>query len=197
MHVDHHIVTSLSVGAALPLAMLARASLLRLQAIRLADLVDAATLEPVLAAQHALLPDALHAGVELIPGVCLAHVPPGRLEDLVAKARTLGAQQVAVYGETLGDHVARGTNLAAIEAGADVVLHPGLITLEETTLAAANNVALELCGHPAHCLANGHVAAMASRAGARVVVGSGARAVDAMLDRRGLECIRLGAGASR
>lgn len=89
----------------------------------------------------------------------------------------------------------RGTNLAAIEAKADVLLHPGLITKEEASLAAVHGVALELCAHPKHCLANGHVAVMAASAGARLVVGSGARSVDAMLDRRGLELIRLGAGA--
>lgn len=194
MRTDVHIHTRLGLGADAPLAMLCRARALGLHAVHLADVVDAATLEPVLAAQLALLPDALHLDVELVPGVCLAHAPPGRLEELVARARGLGARQVAVYGETLGDHVPRGTNLAAIEARADVLLHPGLLTPQEAALAAAHGVALELCAHPRHCLANGHVARLAREHGATLVTGSGARSVEQLLDPRGLALVQQGAG---
>ncbi|GAB7079739.1 histidinol phosphate phosphatase domain-containing protein [Megalodesulfovibrio paquesii] len=194
MRTDFHIHTRLGIGVDGPLAMLCRARALGLHAVHLADLVDASSLEPVLAAQRALMPDALHLDVELVPGVCLAHVPPGRVETLIARARELGARQVAVYGETLGDQVPRGTNLAAIEAGADVLLHPGLITPQEAALAATRGVRLELCAHPRHCLANGHVARLAREHGAELVTGSGARSVGELLPPAMLDLVRRGAG---
>ena len=56
--------------------------------------------------------------------------------------------------------VETGTNLAAIEAGVDILAHPGLITPEEATLAAERGVALEITTRAGHSLTNGHVAAM-------------------------------------
>ncbi len=54
----------------------------------------------------------------------------------------------------------------------DILAHPGLITLEETELAARNGVFLELSARPAHAPANGHVAKMARLAGAKLIVNS-------------------------
>jgi len=49
---------------------------------------------------------------------------------MVRKARRLGAELVVVHGETLVEPVPPGTNRRAIEAGADILAHPGLITPE-------------------------------------------------------------------
>ncbi|NIV31534.1 MAG: PHP domain-containing protein, partial [Anaerolineae bacterium] len=63
--------------------------------------------------------------------------------------------------------------LAAVGCGdVDILAHPGLITLEETELAARNGVFLELSARPAHAPANGHVAKMARLAGAKLIVNS-------------------------
>lgn len=191
---DCHVHTSLGLGHSSPLALCWRAKALGLHALHCADHADAATLEPLLRAQRALLPDLLHTGVEFLPGVCLAFLPPGRMDDMVQAARECGAARVSVHGESLGAVVPRGTNLAAIEAGCDVLLHPGLLTEEEARLAASRGVLLELCAHPRHCLANGHVSRLAMRHGAGVILGSGARGADELLDWGRLELTARGAG---
>ena len=82
--------------------------------------------------------------IRIIPGVELTHVPPGQIAGLVRRARQLGARLVVLHGETICEPVALGTNRAGIEAGVDILAHPGLISEEEVRLAAANGVHLEV-----------------------------------------------------
>lgn len=113
----------------------------------------------------------LYAGVEAFAGVEIVQVPPPLIFEVVAEARAMGAGFVGVHGETPADSVELGTNLAAIQSGADVLLHPGIITLEDAQLAAENGVALEITSAPGHCLANAHVAAMAEMGGGALLFG--------------------------
>lgn len=113
----------------------------------------------------------LYGGVEAFPGVELTHVPPAILYEVVAEARGLGAAFVAVHGESPVDNVELGTNLAAIQSGADALFHPGLITPEDAALAGENGVALEITSARGHCLCNAHVAAMAEEFGCGLVFG--------------------------
>lgn len=117
----------------------------------------------------------LYAGVDAFPGVELVHVPPQVLYEVVAEARALGANFVGVHGESPCGNVEVGTNMAAIQAGADVLFHPGLITAEDAKFAAEHGVALEITSAPRHSLANAHVAAMAEAAGGGLVFGSNAK----------------------
>jgi histidinol phosphatase-like PHP family hydrolase len=110
--------------------------------------------------------------MEILPGCELTHVPPHQIGDLVAKARELGAELVLVHGETIVEPVAPGTDRAAIEAGCDVVAHPGLITPEEAAMAAEAGVLLEISGRKGHSLTNGHVARLAAERGAVLSFGS-------------------------
>ena len=70
--------------------------------------------------------------------------------------------------------VETGTNLAAINAGVDILAHPGLITVEDAQLAAEKGVLLELNTAPRHCLANGHIVRMAERFGCELLLNSDA-----------------------
>ena len=63
-----------------------------------------------------------------------------------------------------------GTNRAAIEAGADIIAHPGLITEDDANLAKSNNVRLEISGRKGHSYANGHVVKVAKKAGVKLVL---------------------------
>jgi histidinol phosphatase-like PHP family hydrolase len=79
---------------------------------------------------------------------------------------------VVIHGETIVEPVAPGTNRAGIEAGADVLAHPGLIRPEEVKLAVSKGVFLEISARKGHSLANGHVVKLATEAGARMILNS-------------------------
>lgn len=117
----------------------------------------------------------LYANVEARAGVELRHVPPPLIPTAVKEAREAGAELVLVYGESLCSQVEEGTNFAAVEAGADILAHPGLIDEKTAAFAAEKNVALEFTSCPRHALANAHTAAMALRFHAPLVRGSAAR----------------------
>ena len=110
--------------------------------------------------------------MKILAGCELTHVPPEQFDQLVTMARAAGAQVVIAHGETPVEPVAPGTNRAAIEAGVDVVAHPGLIDEEDARLAAEAGGLLELSGRKGHSLTNGHVAKMARKTGAKLSFGS-------------------------
>ena len=111
-------------------------------------------------------------GTRVIPGIELTHVRPEAIPALVSRSRKLGARLVSVHGETIVEPVAPGTNRMAIESAADVLAHPGLITEEEILLAKERFVHLELTSRKGHSLTNGHVARLAHRIGAPMILNS-------------------------
>ena len=110
----------------------------------------------------------LYAGIEAFAGVELVHVPPALLPDAVGQAREQGAALILAHGESIP------RQLAAINAGVDILAHPGLITVEDAQLAAEKGVLLELNTAPRHCLANGHIVRMAERFGCELLLNSDA-----------------------
>ena len=100
-----------------------------------------------------------------MPGVELTHVPKGLIKELTRHARQQGARLVVVHGETIVEPVEEGTNRAAIEAGVDILAHPGLITEEDVLLAKEKNVLLEITAKRGHSLSNGHVAQTGQKGG--------------------------------
>ncbi len=109
-------------------------------------------------------------GIKVIPGIELTHVHPDDITALAGEARKLGAKIVVVHGQTITEPVPPGTNLAAIKAGVDILAHPGLITEEEAQLAAKKNVYLEITTRRGHSLTNGHVAGLAKKHQAQLVL---------------------------
>lgn len=144
----------------------------------------------------------LYANIEAFAGVELIHVPPALLPDAVAEARRQGAALVLAHGESIPrksvESVELGTNFAAIEAGVDILAHPGLITPEDAERAAERGVLLELNTAPGHCLANGHIAAMARRFGCGLVLDSDADSPDFFQSPEAVQTFRkaaaIGAG---
>ena len=130
----------------------------------------------------------------IIVGIELTHVRPEQFAEAVRRARDLGAQLVLAHGETLVEPVESGTNRAAIEAGVDILAHPGLITLDDAKLAVERGVCLEISGRKGHSLSNGHVACMAQDVNAKLIFGSDAHASSDMPTREFAEAISLAAG---
>lgn len=125
----------------------------------------------------------LYANVEAWAGVELCHIPPALLPEAVREARVAGARLVLVYGESIMDQVEQGTNFAAIEAGADIITHPGLVDAETAAFAAERGVAFELTSCPRHALTNANTAAMALKHGVPLVRGSNASRAEELTTR--------------
>lgn len=134
--------------------------------------------------------------IQVLPGLELTHVDPADIATLVSEARKLGAKILIVHGETLTEPVPPGTNLAAIQAGADILAHPGLITEEEVRLAASKGVHLEITTRRGHSLTNGHVASMARKCGALLVLNNDTHAPGDFVGPQMAANIARGAGMS-
>jgi histidinol phosphatase-like PHP family hydrolase len=133
-------------------------------------------------------------GTLVLPGLEITHAPPGQIAELAAEARSLGALFVVVHGESPVEPVEPGTNRAAIEAGVDILAHPGHITELEARLAAQRGVYLEITSRSGHSLTNGHVARLAAEQGARLVVNTDTHAPEDLVTREKAFKILLGAG---
>lgn len=196
--IDLHTHTVFSDGALIPAELARRAKVAGYEALAMTDHTDHSNLASVVAQTLEVTGRySPYAGIDLYCGVELTHVPPGLIGELAARARELGAQIVVVHGETPVEPVEPGTNLAAIEAGVDVLAHPGLITEEEALLAAQRGVALEISTRKGHSLANGHVAAMARRCGAKLVINNDAHEPGDLVSRDLRRVVALGAGLSQ
>jgi len=132
--------------------------------------------------------------IRAIPGIELTHVHPDHISPLAREARELGAKIIVVHGETIVEPVMPGTNLAALRAPVDILAHPGLITEEEAELAAGNSIFLEISARQGHSLANGHVAALARRFNAKLVLNTDAHSPRDLVDRKMAVMIARGAG---
>ena len=108
--------------------------------------------------------------IKVIPGVELTHIPCKKIKDMVAIARGFNIPLVIFHGESPVEPVEKGSNRAAIEAGVDILAHPGLILPEDVKLAASNNVNLEITARKGHCITNGHVAKLAVKYNAPMVL---------------------------
>jgi len=136
-------------------------------------------------------------GIRLIPGIELTHIRPEAIPALVSRSRKLGARLVVVHGETIAEPVAPRTNRMAIESSVDILAHPGLITEEEVLSAKERSVTLELTSRKDHSLTNGHVARLAHRMGAPMILNSDTHAPGDIWPAARLYEIVVGAGLTK
>lgn len=195
--IDLHTHTFFSDGGLLPSELARRARVVGYQALAFTDHADTSNLFFLLEnLGRVTAQGAAYHGLDLLLGVELTHVPPALIGQTVETARLNGAQIVLVHGETVVEPVDTGTNLAAIEAGVDVLAHPGLLTVEDARLAAEKGVSLEITTRKGHSVTNGHVAAMARRFGAKLVINNDAHAPGDLVSREMRRTVALGAGLS-
>jgi len=193
--IDLHTHTLLSDGELIVSELARRAEEIGVRCLGLADHVDASNLDLVIPRLvEAAEQINFYNRIKLIPGAELTHVPPGMFEAIALKARSLGAVFLIGHGETLVEPVAPGTNRAAIEAGMDILAHPGLLSPEDAALAAERGVLLEISARKGHCLTNGHVARLAKQVGAGLVVNTDAHAPGDLIGLAFARRVALGAG---
>ena len=196
--IDLHTHTFLSDGVLVPSELVRRAEVRGYKAIAITDHADASNIESLLN-QLTGVAESLNrlGGVRVIAGIELTHVPVRQIKGLVARSRELGARIVVGHGETIAEPVAKGTNAAFINAGVDVLAHPGLVSAKEAKLAADKGVHFEITSRGGHSLTNGHVAAMARKYGVRMLLNSDAHAPGDLIDDDIALRVALGANLSR
>ncbi len=169
--IDLHTHSLFSDGVLVPSELVRRAVIKGYEVIAITDHADASNLDFIIPRVTAACRElGKRWKIRALPGIELTHIPPDTFGELTRKARSLGAAIVVAHGETIVEPVHPGTNRAAINAGIDILAHPGLITKAEAALAAKKGVFLEITTRKGHSLSNGHVAKMAEAAGARLVI---------------------------
>jgi len=195
--IDLHTHTFFSDGELIPSELVRRAEARGYRAIAITDHVDhsnyAFVIERALKAAEVLNEE---TSLVVIPGVEITHTPPKRIPELIQRCREAGALLVVVHGETIVEPVAPGTNMAAIEGGADILAHPGFITEEEAKLAKDKGVYLEITTRRGHSITNGYVAKIATKTGAQMVINTDAHSPSDLVDRSFAIKVGIGAGLS-
>lgn len=193
--IDLHTHSLFSDGELLPYELVRRAVAIGYSAIAITDHVDSSNIDFVIPRMvQALKKLREFVPLKIIAGAEITHAPVKLIPELVKEARLLGAGLVIVHGETIAEPVAEGTNRAAIEAGADILAHPGLITTEDILFAKDKGVMLELTARKGHSLSNGYVAKEAVKSEAPLVINTDTHSHGDLITKETAGKILLAAG---
>ena len=197
--VDLHTHSLLSDGVYFPMELARRAQVKGYAVIAITDHVDTSNLSRV-------VPEVVKAAAEsnrqvkeirVIPGAEITHPPVGSIKGLVKEARRLGAKMVLVHGESLAEPVTPGTNRKALEAGIDILAHPGLISEEDFLFAKKQGVRLEVSARKGHCLANGYLVGLWRRLGGQLVIDTDSHQENDFFTETKYFNVGMGAGLTR
>lgn len=195
--IDLHTHTIFSDGELIPAELAQRAYVAGYKAIAITDHADHSNYDFILSRLIKVCSKITQRGnITVLPGIELTHVDPRDIAELVCESRKIGAKIVVVHGETLVEPVAVGTNMAALQTDIDILAHPGLITEEEVHLAAVRDIHLEITTRKGHSLSNGHVAGLARRYNAKLVLDNDAHAPEDLVSPQMALKIARGAGLS-
>ena len=193
--IDLHTHSIFSDGVLIPSELARRAQVLGVEAIGITDHADTSNLGFVIPRIVAVAEELNGVNeIQIVPGIELTHVPPTQISSLAKKARSLGAKIIVVHGETIAEPVAPGTNAAALTADVDILAHPGLISDEEVGMAKETGVMLEISARKGHSLSNGHVAKLAAKHGASLVINTDAHEPSDLITEEFARQVALGAG---
>jgi len=193
--IDLHTHSFFSDGELVPSELIRRATAIGYKAIAITDHVDSSNIDLVVPRiVNAIKKIKPYISIDAIPGAEITHVPPQLIPDLVKEARHLGAKIVVVHGETIVEPVTPGTNRAAIEANADILAHPGLISEEDLLFAKEKGVTLEITARKGHSLSNGYVAKEAIRFGIPLCINTDAHSPSDLITRDMAGTILLASG---
>lgn len=193
--IDLHTHTFFSDGVLVPSELIRRAAVKGVGVIALADHADMSNIDFIIPRIiRACEDNTAHRDIVALPAVEITHVPPALIAGLAAQARELGAKIVVMHGESPVEPVEPGTNRAAIEAGVDILAHPGWLTEEDAALAAKRGVLLEITARRGHNQTNAHVAALAQKVGAKLALNTDTHAPNDLIDEDEARAIAVAAG---
>lgn len=172
-----HCHTLLSDGVLLPSEVAVRYMVAGYRVIAITDHADYSNIEDMV---RGVVEFCRHwpknVGIRVLPGVELTHLPLEQFKPLTKYCRAKGIKVIVGHGETAMEPVLKGTNRACIEAGVDILAHPGLISEEDAKLAQEKGVLLELTSRRGHCDTNAHVMEQALKFGAKLILNNDSHA---------------------
>ena len=172
-----HCHTLLSDGVLLPSEVAVRYMAAGYRVIAITDHVDYSTIEYTV---RAIVEFCRHwpknAGIRVLPGVELTHLPLEQFKPLTKYCRAKGIKVIVGHGETSVEPVIKGTNRACIEAGVDILAHPGLINEDDAKLAQEKGIFLEITSRRGHRDTNGYVMEQALKFGAKLILNNDSHA---------------------
>jgi putative hydrolase len=171
MLIDLHTHSMLSDGALIPSELIRRYVVAGFDAVAITDHADSSNIDSTIKSLVRVCSEInKYWPIHAIPGVELTHIPLQQFLPLTKHARKKGAKIVVAHGESPVEPVLKGTNNAAIKARVDILAHPGYIIKEDVLLAKKNDVLLEITTRQGHCEGNAHVAKMAKKLNAYLVM---------------------------
>ena len=189
-----HCHSLLSDGELLPSEIARRFEAKGYKAIAITDHVDVSNIKRVVLEITEFCKAWPKNRIKVIPGVELTHTPPEQFKFLVKYARAHAIKVIVGHGETITEPVVKGTNKKAIEAGIDILAHPGLISSEDAKSAKKRGIFLELTSRHGHCQTNEHVAKQARKFGAKLIINNDAHAPQDIITPEQLRQVGLDAG---
>jgi putative hydrolase len=193
--IDLHTHSIFSDGELIPAELAQRAHAAGYDVLAITDHVDHSNIDFVIPRIVNVCSRITEVGkIKVLPGVEITHVAPAQISELADEARKSGAKIIIVHGETVVEPVPAGTNLAALKSTIDILAHPGLLTEEETRLAAQRGIYLEITTRRGHSFTNGHVAAMARKFKANLILNNDAHSPTDFVGSKMAVTIARGAG---
>jgi len=166
-----HTHSLLSDGCLLPAEVCVRYAAAGYTAIAITDHADYSNVESVVASITkfcATWPKDFP--LRVLSGVELTHCALGQFAPLVKYCRKNGIAVIVGHGETVCEPVIKGTNRACLEAGVDILAHPGHISDADAKFAAKRGIRLEITTRKSHGITNKEVAAQARKWHCRMVL---------------------------
>ncbi|MFQ5900205.1 MAG: histidinol phosphate phosphatase domain-containing protein [Thermodesulfobacteriota bacterium] len=193
--IDLHTHSLLSDGELLPSELIRRAEVKGYDIIGITDHVDPSNMDFVINRLLTVCARLNENGkILVLPGIELTHIPPELIPSMVVEARGMGAKLILNHGETLAEPVKKGVNRAAIEAGVDILTHPGLITEEDALMASKKGVYLEITTRDGHSITNGHVVNVSRKVGASIILNTDAHSPSDLVSDEEARKVAFGAG---
>ncbi|MFH1542267.1 MAG: histidinol phosphate phosphatase domain-containing protein [bacterium] len=197
---EFHSHTIFSDGQLLPLALALEAEHKEHAVIALTDHVDPSNLVITVKSLVRFCQEITgKTKIKILPGAEISYLPPDQIEKYAKQARKLGTKIIIVHGESVAEPaVPKGTNHAALQLKGlvDILAHPGMITEADVQLARENNIFLELSARHGHREGNKHVAALAKKIGAKMLVNTDAHNEKDLITQEQALQIALTAGLS-
>ncbi|MDR3256241.1 MAG: histidinol phosphate phosphatase domain-containing protein [Endomicrobium sp.] len=193
--IDLHTHTFFSDGVLNPSELVYRAKYKGYTAIALTDHIDYSNIDfviPKIVKTAKILAE--NYDILVFPGAELTYVPPKLIKFVTNECRKLGAKIIVVHGETVAETVPPETNRYAVEAGIDILAHPGHLSEDEADIAAKNDVKIEITTRKGHNVTNKEVAEVALKKKAKLVLNTDTHTPENFLTKDLISQVLLEAG---